>query len=394
MSEPTPAVLRDPRLTHDLSMAETAPIYRSFPASFAFRQDSVDAEAIAIAERIRAAYAHLKSTPATAVAGNAPDLWTHILTVPHAEFIAIVERGGAREVAEYLAKMAQTPLVAGFMNYKPYDRLVQDNLQSYLEAMHVIDKIVSLGEAWNIIGTLDPEQGSWLVADTDFFAILSRAAGAHGPVIPAPRAGGGAYGLATTHGVYTMRDLIAMYTANRIVEIQAQYRCEARSVVEIGAGPGTLAYYCFARGIRDYTIYDLPTVGLVQAYFLMRSLGQDAVRIYGEADGDSKTAIKIRPHWTCHDNPVAAELIVNQDSFPEINKPEAMKYLAYMKNAGARFFLSINQEATTHNLVELGTWQTRVWALAAESGGFTRLYQFRDWMRKGYVEELFAIDRP
>jgi hypothetical protein len=391
MSEPTPPVLRDPRLSHDLSMLETAPIYRSYPGSFAFRRDPVDAEAIAIAERVRATYLNWKSLPRAAAVDATPDMWTEIHTAPHREFLAIVERGDAAEIAAYLGHMAETPLVAGFMNYKPYQQLAGEQLYSYVEAMHVVDKIVSLGEAWRILSTLDPEQGLWLLSDIDFFAILSRAAQVDGKVIPAPRAGGGAYGLATTHGIFTMRDVIAMYTANRIGEVHDQYRCDARSVVEIGGGPGTLAYYGFTRGIRDYTIYDLPTVSLVQAYFLMRSLGQDAVAIFGEADADRRDAIKIRPHWTIRDNPVAAELFVNQDSFPEINKPEAMNYLAAMKNTGARYFLSINQEATTQNLAKLGTWQTKVWALAEEAGGFARLYRFRDWMRKGYVEELYAI---
>ena len=390
MSEPAP-LLRDPRLLHDISMLETAPIFKSYPGSFAFRRDMVDAEAVAIAARIRDAYRRWKDEAAQARAAGTADMWTHIHTVPHRQFLDLVEMGEAEPIAAYLCRMAETPLTAGFMNFKPHAQLVESDLYRYVEAMHVIDKIVALGEAWRIIGTLDPEQGLWLLSDIDFFGILSHAATVNGAIVPAPKAGGGSYGLATTHGIFTLRDLFAMYTARRIDDVLTQHRCERRSVVEIGGGPGTLAYYSYQRGVRDYAIYDLPSVGLVQAFFLMRSLGQEAVAIQGEANDDRRDAIKIRPHWTIRTRPIAGELFVNQDSLPEINKPEAMDYLAAMKRLGGRYFLSINQEASTQNLAQQGSWQTRVWALTGEAGGFDCVYRFRDWLRKGYVEELYAI---
>jgi len=45
-----------------------------------------------------------------------------------------------------------------------------------------------------------------------------------------------------------------------------------------------------------------------------------------------------------------------------------------------------------NNVLELGTKQGKVWELAQRAKGFTRLYRFPDWMRKGYVEEFFRVD--
>jgi hypothetical protein len=63
------------------------------------------------------------------------------------------------------------------------------------------------------------------------------------------------------------------------------HSCEGRTVVELGAGFGGLAYYL----VRDnplvtYVDFDLPEAAALASYYLMRSLPEVPARLYGEAE--------------------------------------------------------------------------------------------------------------
>ena len=95
------------------------------------------------------------------------------------------------------------------------------------------------------------------------------------------------------------------------------------------------------------------------------------------------------PTWAFASSPDRRhDLLFNMDSLPEIETEAALGYLSDARARGFRYFLSINQESGG----TVGDWsQNTVPDLAKRVGGYTLLSRHRDWMRPGYVEELYAI---
>jgi hypothetical protein len=210
-------------------------------------------------------------------------------------------------------------------------------------------------------------------------------------MLPAPRAGGGLFGVQTAHGVYGFGDTTGMRAALRVQELLETSGAGAEvTVCEIGGGLGVLAYYATLMGPKRYRIYDLPTVSLLQAYFLMRSLGEDRVWLWGEG-GRAADGVALYPHWTFAEYAAPTQVFVNQDSMTEINLPEARAYVAGIARARPDYFLSINEEATAPDSV--GGVKHRVSDLMDAHPEMRRVYRCRDWMRKGWVEELYALRR-
>jgi hypothetical protein len=81
------------------------------------------------------------------------------------------------------------------------------------------------------------------------------------------------YGIQTSRGIVSCHVPHAIYHAWRIREF-VKSKNNPR-VLEIGGGLGRAAYYAWQLGIKDYTIIDLPLTDVSQAYFLMRTLGDD-----------------------------------------------------------------------------------------------------------------------
>jgi hypothetical protein len=79
-----------------------------------------------------------------------------------------------------------------------------------------------------------------------------------------------------------------------------------------------VAYGARRFGIDDYTICDLPQVNAVQGFYLMKALGGEAVRLYGESRAQGQGGICVLPYFACRDVTCRRyDLVLNQDSFPE-----------------------------------------------------------------------------
>src|ERR1035438_7400959 len=114
-----------------------------------------------------------------------------------------------------------------------------------------------------------------------------------------PLAGGGAFGMRTDQGVLCNKDLFAMYTASRAHDLLGD--AKVKTVCEIGGGTGMLAYYLARGGMDEVWVFDLPIVSLVQAYYLMKSLGPDDVWLYGE--GPRAARVRLLPYWEFENAP-------------------------------------------------------------------------------------------
>jgi putative sugar O-methyltransferase len=315
------------------------------------------------------------------------DMWVWI-TGTHRPVVEMLDAADHQRVGDALLKVALGPLVAGYLNFESNDRLKADRWARRREAKHIVDKLISLSEALACAPARCVEQGAWEYRDRDIDlkAILRSIEEKAGFEIAPPRAGGGTFGLRVGPNVFCMRDLIAIYVAARLRQLLPDQK--ERCVAEIGGGTGSLAYYLVKAEMGRVSVYDLPTVSIVQGYYLMRSLDSAQVWLYGEPASETAAA-EVKPFWTVADlSDKSVDAFVNVDSLPEIELSAALDYMRLIQAKAKHFFLSINQEGQAPFG---GVPQSVVYQLVERNGGFERVYRFPHWMRKTYVEELYRI---
>ena len=196
--------------------------------------------------------------------------------------------------------------------------------------------------------------------------------------LPAPFPG--EIGAKSSRGIISYHVPQALYQAWRIRELTRAKR--SPRVLEIGGSIGRAAFYARQMGITDYTIVDLPIVGVSQGYFLTRALGDEAVLLNGESTSDAAHRIKILPPSRFLTGDSTYDLIVNSDSFTDLPDNQARAYMAQIENA-TELFLSINPEQNKHTVMDY----------VAECGSLASRVRAPYWMRQGYAEELFRFQR-
>jgi hypothetical protein len=304
---------------------------------------------------------------------NAPgyDLWT-INTGHQSKFLTLLNERDPVKLAQYLCNMNKEDATIGTVqgNYE-YDRILKYPSYKKFLALMAKDKLASLAEAVGALPIENPEQGYYgknihEPAEVLFDKICSSI----GYDITPPDIDGGLLKIIAGKALFNERDCNAIYTG-QIVK-------SAAKVCEIGGGAGRVCYWSMKFGVADYTLLDLPHINVVQGFYLLKSLfGQ--VSLYGEPDN----AVKIRP---CHLLPEETfDLILNQDSFPEIGKETVISYLHWIRNH-CREFLSINHESKPPFL---GGQHINVFELTREVGNFERIERMPYWLRKGYALERY-----
>lgn len=181
-------------------------------------------------------------------------------------------------------------------------------------------------------------------------------------------------GLQTSRGVASFRAVQCAYQGYRIARLAKE---TGGPVLEIGGGLGRTAYYCAALGVEDYTIVDIPLTAVAQSYYLGRTYGENRIRLYGET---KKAMFNIIPPDEFFSDNRFYGLVVNIDSLPEISDEMATKYLNHI-SSHTRRFLSINHE----------TLSVRTVRDIALKHGAQSLGRNPYWLRRGYVDELFAF---
>lgn len=354
-------------------------------SQFDFKVDDPSDELNQIVERLIEYYHRLEGSAISHGLASNDDMWLFI-SQTHEPFRTALAAKDHALVSNMLVNAATGPLVLGFMNYEPYDRLVVKPEARVREAKHFVDKLLALSESLGCSPVQCVEQGVYGYEMIDIQTVLAGVKAKVGFDISPPLAGGGSFGFNAGANVICIKDLYAIYTANqarRLTENLAE-----RSVAEIGGGTGTLAYYLIKAGLPRVTVFDLPIVTVLQGYYLMRSLGPEKVWLHGEAPTNAPA--RVQPFWTLPDEPDnSVALFINQDSLPEIEKSAAQNYLRSIRTKGVSLFLSINQEGQAPD--QFSNPQSVVFRLVEENGGFEREYRFPHWMRAGYVEELYRI---
>lgn len=95
-----------------------------------------------------------------------------------------------------------------------------------------------------------------------------------------------------------------------------------------------------------YQIFDLPLGAMISAAFLMSTLGESEVHLWGEED--AAVSFYLRPHYSFGDSDVVKpDLVFNSHSLTEMSHEQASTYIGSLDRLGAEYFLHANHEYGT-----------------------------------------------
>ena len=296
-------------------------------------------------------------------------------------FAEALNRGDAELVARDLAGLGRAGIAQGFLGGARQHQRAQSRQFADRLARWTYDKLVSLAEAVGVLPLENPENGPWGVnALTDPAELFRGVAKALDADLTPPAHIGGHLGIAAGDGVILhMRMLDSIHAAWRLRQLAEALGLggDAR-IAEIGGGAGLTAFYALRLGMKNYRLYDLPTMNAVQTYVLAGA-GHE-VSLSGEAE---EPVAVLQGRAFAQADPGSIDVMFNADSLPEIERSAALGYLADARRLGITHILSINQEANLPG-------QTAVPKLIGEAGGYRRAARHRHWLRAGYVEELYV----
>lgn len=341
-------------------------------------KNKVETSDIIICKRLLKAY---KLAVDSDRAKKRKDIWTDLAATHHREFIEILEDDNPHTLAKYFLSIHARGISQGLAQGEiEYQKLRSSEIYRRFTGVNIKDKLVALSEYLDILPYENPEQGVYgenLYKNEN--RLVSEIEKKLGFKITTADFENGLFKLKLRDGSLHTRDIYALYTAVRLVEIAGK---KARTS-EIGGGVGKAAYYAFKLGVADYSIFDIPHINVLQGYFLLKAL-PNSVSLYREKE----KAIKIMPTSAFFKAPKNRfDITLNVDSFPEINSEIVRKYLEDTKRNTKKYFLSINQEGqSSFQSIKQGV----VGKIVKEVGGFKREYRFPFWVRIGYVEELYT----
>jgi hypothetical protein len=360
-----------------------------------------DAGDIAIAERLNRAYRAAEASGPVIPGQRHPDQWTLVYRQQN-RFVSLLGRDDAPALAAYLCNAARHDASNGILqgDYE-YRLLSSDTAYREWADLLIRDKLVSLAEAVGAAPAENPEAT---------FATGSLRRTAPGPLvhgisarlgidIAPPDVDGDLFKLDTGRGQFGVRDLLSIYTAHLVRGalrgVQEGNGRGAPQVCEIGAGSGRVAYWCRKLGLSGYTIVDLPHVNVVQGYYLLKALPQDRIVLYGEPGWEEAVnCVRILPaHAATGPDGHAYDLVLNQDSFPEMSLQTVLDYVAWIKQVGAGgLLMSINHESKAKygRGASQGT-HVCVPEAVEQLGGLERIDRNPFWLRRGYVTELYRV---
>ncbi len=356
-------------------------------------QRSVDEFDIDIAAELQKQWRSEAGKRARTGSANRRTMWGQIVAERHHVLAQLLNGADPRPLAAHLVDLQKLPetdgLTQGHRAYRDFMAASPEGRRAAVAPFQ--DMLASLAQYIGVEHAECAEQdyvGATLALDQERLAGKIEAALGH--AIAPPVVFDGLYGLAIGDRILHGRDIQALYAALRAIE--ASDKAEP-AICEIGAGLGQAAYYAWLRGVRRYSIVDLPTVCAMQYFYLRKTLPQTRVSFREAAEPPSHAegidlifastlgaALQLR-----------SDIVLNCDSFPEMGDEICGHYFSRI-GGWAPLLLSINQEANRPGGGP-GDRQTVVSELLPKYG-FVRRYQFRSWVRRGYVEELWASPEP
>jgi hypothetical protein len=335
----------------------------------------------ALCERLVDAYR--RATGGADRAASTTGMWAWIFSERQRRLAEALERGDPGHLAALLAGMLRSEFVVGMA----YGDLVGDprpRLGARLWWLKTLDNLASLAEALGVVPTENPEQGGVGIAFErglgDLVARIERHLGCDiaFPDVGAP------YGIRAGTTLIPPDWPEQLYAAWRLADAMERHAAGTR-VVEIGAGYGAMAYALLTLrpDVEHYAVVDLPIVNVLQGYFLAKALGAEQVSLFGEPPA----RLAVVPNHALDTVPTPCDVVVNKDSMPEMPEAAMLDYLRWTKAECTGLFFSYNQEAQASFG---GERQNLVPDAVAAVGGFDRLRRDVSWVRRGYVEEIYA----
>ena len=360
-------------------LAHRWPVDLTMPNIQLVSQSTVDRpDRVQICERLLQSYnLALKDEGRSPIKRQGEDLWSKILSKEFPNILAAIDNGDARQLSKELIAFGNSPVWFGGLT-TGLDGFNWNNLDLNWIALTYYDKLLSIGEYMGIIPAPMNEAGNGgMNFSTDINELVHNIEKELGFSVLLPPGVVPVFGIPVQNGVLNYRHLLGLYGALRIFELAPNNR----SILEIGGGLGITALYARRMGFEDYTLLDLPMSCLFAGHFLINSIGNDHVSLYGEKL--SGPTVKVLPYWECQNLPTKNYcLSVNQDSMPEMADRSINEYLKQIKRTTDGLFLSINHEGffprTVHQFIKL-------------SGGFKKIYRSKCFVREGYLEEAYKI---
>lgn len=312
------------------------------------------------------------------------DLWSGIVEKELADLIVILNNRDAAALVEYLMHFGETYTWFGGLCFS-LDGYNYLNKADKNVAISYFDKLICLAEAVGAISHENPEQGSWGEhVKLDVNTLTQLIENETGTSLHVPDGIVPVTGIASKIGPIHYRHLNAYYAAWRVKSLAGSGDA---AVCEYGAGNGIAAFYAHKMGVSSYTTLDLPITNVFSGWFLINALGGDAVHLHGEPV--VQQGISILPSWKCADiEKNAFDIVLNQDSFPEIDKTLLLSYFEIIHKTSKKYFLSINHE-TESPMAEVK--HSNVSKILKHDKHFSLLSRSKYWIREGYVEELYQV---
>lgn len=340
-------------------------------------------EDVAIAARVLRAWERASETQRS-VRAPTNDVWQMVQHEFHGDFLATMESRDPAKVAAILVRFFRHDISYGMGGGQGVVDSVSNPDGSRRVATQAVDRVAALAVALGVLPYENPEQGRWgqnLYVDP---AELADRIEAKLGIRLCPPSIGGYLGLRIRDGLIFPTACYHVYAAWRLSQMIAETR--RRRICEIGGGYGGCARYSWLLGLRDYRIFDLPSINVLQGYYLIRSLPDAKIVLYGERE--SGDAVCVYPYWMLRKQPSRSfGVAVNQNSLPEIMQEMAQQYLHDIART-AGFFLSINQESQGPSGPP-GVFQNSVPEMAARVPGLRRISRHPFWLRHGYAEEVY-----
>jgi hypothetical protein len=304
---------------------------------------------------------------------NPSGQWSDIFLDRHADISEAFAGNDRPRIEQILRNPANSDIFFGFDSTAKSLRLGGQRIEDRRSPGLALDALAALAEALGTRNIELPENYYiWRVTRLHADELLEQIDRAVGFKIPVPNPFPAEYGLITNRGVVSYRVPQALYQAWRISKLVEGM--PNPKILEIGGGLGRTAFYARQFGIRNYTIIDIPVSSLAQGYFLGRTLGDEAVSLFGENAAENQ--IKIMPPGFFIDGTERYDLVVNVDSLTEIGRAAADQYWSAIRSRAGKF-LSINHEANEFTVAQLISEAKPI-----------RTSRMPYWMRRGFVEEL------